>query len=63
LETVRGWPVLCDLNGRPCLVLRVDRSWGTKPAELRKEVEARLAKLAKEFPAGLTYRVFAAQQE
>jgi RND family efflux transporter MFP subunit len=56
IERVRRWPVLCTLDGRPCVLLQVQQAAGANAAETVRAVQARLAELAKQFPAGVEAR-------
>jgi len=58
IESVRGWPLLCSLDGKPCAFLQVYQLPGADPAETTKAVQARLNELAKRFPAGVKWRTF-----
>jgi multidrug efflux pump subunit AcrB len=55
LKPMRGWPVRCNLDGKPCTILQVYQLPGA--ADVGKKVQERLAELAKQFPKGVEYRI------
>jgi RND family efflux transporter MFP subunit len=57
VEEVSGWTAVTALDGKPCAILLVARAADADAAATAKAVRAKLADLAKSFPAGIDYKV------
>jgi len=57
LELESGWSTTTVLDGKPCVMLLVSRTADADPRATAKAVRAKLADLAKSFPAGLECKV------